>query len=203
MTKLILVRHCQAEGNLKRFFQGKIDTDITENGRKQIGQVTELLCAEPIDEIYCSPLKRAIKTAEGINVYHELPIHIDNSIIEIDAGDWEGKLLTDIEKEFPEAYENWNNNPAKFVAPNGESMFQVYDRVSNALVKIVKDNPNKTVCIISHGCAIKNMMCFAHGWTVENIKNVPLGTNTSVNIVEFDNNIKPKIILENYTDHLQ
>lgn len=203
MTKVIIIRHCQAEGNLKRFFQGRIDTDITEHGRKQIGQVTELLCAEPIDEIYCSSLNRAIKTAEGVNVYHELPIHIDDSIIEIDAGKWEGKLLTDIAEEFPEQYDNWCNNPAKFAAPGGENMAQVYERVKIALTRIVKENPNKTVCIISHGCAIKNMMCFAHGWTVDNIKNVPLGTNTSVNIVEFDENMNPKIILENYIDHLQ
>ena len=203
MTKVILVRHCQAEGNLKRFFQGRIDTDITENGRKQIGEVMELLCAEPIDEIYCTSLNRAKKTAEGINLYHEVPIHIDDSFIEIDAGDWEGKLLTDIAQEFPEQYENWCNNQKEFVAPNGESMAQVYERVKNGLVNIVKQNPNKTICVVSHGCAIKNMMCFAHGWTLENMDKVPLGTNTAVNIVEFDGNIQPKIILENYTDHLQ
>ncbi|MDD6490334.1 MAG: histidine phosphatase family protein [Clostridia bacterium] len=203
MTKVILVRHCQAEGNLKRFFQGRIDTDITETGRKQIGEVMELLSAEPIDEIYCTSLTRARKTAEGINLYHELPIHTDDSFLEIDAGDWEGKLLTDIAVEFPEQYENWCSNQKDFSAPNGESMAQVYERVKNGLLNIVKQNPNKIVCIVSHGCAIKNMMCFAHGWTLENMDKVPLGTNTSVNIIEFDDNLQPKIILENYTDHLQ
>lgn len=203
MTKVIIIRHCQAEGNLKRFFQGRIDTDITPLGAEQISRTAELLSAEPIDEIYCSSLKRALKTAEGINIYHELPIHIDDSIIEIDAGAWEGKLLTDIAAEFPEQYDNWCNNPAKFAAPGGESMAQVYERVKNALIRIVKDNPDKTVCIVSHGCAIKNMMCFAHGLTVENIKEISLGTNMSVNIVKFDGNLKPQIILENYTDHLQ
>lgn len=34
MTKIILVRHCQAEGNEKRFFQGRINTEITEKGKK-------------------------------------------------------------------------------------------------------------------------------------------------------------------------
>lgn len=203
MTKVIIVRHCQAEGNLKRFFQGRIDTNITEHGRKQIAQVSELLSAEPINEIYCSSLKRAVKTAEGINIYHELPIHTDDSFIEIDAGDLEGKLLTDIAVEFPEQNENWCSNQADFAAPNGESMIEVYERVKKALTHIVQENPNKTVCIVSHGCAIKNMMCFAHGWTLENIDNVPLGTNTSVNIVEFDESMNSRIILENYTDHLQ
>ena len=37
---------------------------------------------------------------------------------------------------------------------------------------------------------------------VRNAKEVPLGTNTSVNIVDFDENLKPTIILENYIGHL-
>lgn len=202
MTKVIIVRHCQAEGNLKRFFQGKIDSDITDTGKIQIQKVAEFLSDKHIDEIYSSPKIRALKTAEGINGYHNLPIHIDDEIVEIDAGDWEGVLLTDIERIYPEQMYNWKNNPAEFHAPNGESMSQVYDRVKKAVLRIVADNPNKTICIVSHGCAIKNMMCFAHGLEVKDIKEVPLGTNTSINIVDFDENMKPTVILENYIGHL-
>ncbi len=203
MTKVIFVRHAQAEGNLKRYFQGKIDTEITESGRKQIGQITELLSTENIDEIYCSHLNRAIKTAEGINLYHNLDIHIDSGLTEINAGDWEGKYLDDIAVEFPEQYNNWCNNISDFCAPNGESTAQCYERVKNTLIKIVKDNPNKTICIVSHGFAIRNMMCFSHGLGIEDLNTVPRGTNTAVNIVKFDDNLKPEIILENYTDHIQ
>ena len=202
MTKIIIVRHCQAEGNLKRFFQGSIDTDITELGEKQIEKVAELLSGEPIEVMYSSPKKRAMKTAEGINIYHKLPIKTDDEIVEIDAGDWEGVLLTDIEKIYPEQMDNWRNDPAKFHAPDGESMAEVYERVKKALLRIVSENKDKTICIVSHGCAIKNMMCFAHGWEVEDIKGVPLGTNTSVNVVEFDDDFNPKILIENYTKHI-
>ena len=51
MTKMIIVRHCQAEGNLKRFFQGTIDSDITPEDADQIAQAHELLRSEPIDVI--------------------------------------------------------------------------------------------------------------------------------------------------------
>ena len=109
MTKLIIVRHCQAQGNLERFFQGRIDSDITSKGRAQIGAVTELLAAEPIDVFYTSSLKRARQTADGINVYHNMPVITDDRLAEINAGKWEGRYLTDIEKEFPEQYSNWCN----------------------------------------------------------------------------------------------
>ena len=202
MTKIIIVRHCQAEGNLKRFFQGSIDTDITELGEKQIKKVAELLSGEPIEVMYSSPKKRAMKTAEGINIYHKLPIRIDDEIVEIDAGDWEGVLLTDIEKIYPEQMNNWRNVPGNFHAPNGESMSEVYERVKKALLRIVSENVGKTVCIVSHGCAIRNMMCFATGFEVKDIDKIPLGTNTSVNVIEFDENLDPSVITANYTEHI-
>ncbi len=203
MTKLIIVRHCQAEGNLKRFFQGKIDSDITPNGRAQIGAVTELLASEPIDVFYTSSLKRARQTTDGINVYHNVPVKTDDRLAEINAGDWEGKQLTDIEKEYPQEFSDWRNAPAVFKAPNGESMAQVYDRMKEAVDDIIRENEGKTVCIVSHGCAIKCLMCYLHGWKVENVAAVPLGTNTSVNVVKTDGINLPEIVMENYTDHLE
>ena len=82
-------------------------------------------------------------------------------------------------------------------------MQQVYDRVSSAVKDIVRDNEGKTVCIVSHGCAIKCLMCFLHGWTVDNIAAIPIGTNTSVNVVKADGSGSFEIIMESYTDHLK
>ena len=81
MTKLIIVRHCQAQGNLERFFQGNIDTDITPKGREQIDKTARMLSAEPIDIFYTSYKKRAIKTMEGINLYHNVPVVNDERLI--------------------------------------------------------------------------------------------------------------------------
>lgn len=202
MTKMILVRHCQAQGNLERFFQGRIDTDITPLGEKQIEQTALLLKDEPIDIFYCSSKKRARKTAEGINRLHNKELVIDDGIVEINAGKWEGVPLSQVEKIYPEQFYNWKNNPAAFHAPEGESMKDVYDRVSTAIMNIVRNNAGKTICVVSHGCAIMNMMCFLHGLPVERIKEVKLGPNMSVSIVEFDDEFRPAILSENYTEHL-
>ena len=203
MTKLILVRHCQAEGNLERYFQGKIDTDITPLGEQQIARTAAYLKDEPIDVIYCSSKLRARRSAEGINVYHRVPLITDDRIVEIDAGEWEGVLLTEIEKRFPEQFYRWRNDPASFAAPGGETMVQVYERVNPALEAIVAANPHKTICVVSHGCAIKNMMCRAHGWGIQRIGEVEIGPNMSVNVIEYDDDLRPRVVLEGYTGHLQ
>lgn len=203
MTKLIIVRHCQAEGNLKRFFQGRINSDITPKGKEQIAAVSELLRSEPIDIFYTSSLMRAGQTTAGINQYHNAPVIIDDRLAEIDAGMWEGQLLSDIAVEFPESFDNWNNDPAAFAAPGGESMAQVYERVSAAVDDIVMQNKGKTICIVSHGCAIKNMMCYLSGNGFSRIKETPIGTNTSVNVVTFDDKLRPTVTINNYSGHLE
>lgn len=202
MTKLIIVRHCQALGNLERFFQGKIDSDITPIGREQIDATAKFLRNEKIDVIYTSTKKRAQLSAEGINKYHRLPIIIDERLCEIDAGKWEGLHLNDIKKLYPEQFYSWENEPEKFRAPDGESMKDIYNRVKSVLDDIIKDNIGKTVCIVSHGCAIKNMVCYLHGKLVDDIGRFPIGTNMSVNIVAIDDNMKTKFLLENYSEHL-
>lgn len=202
LTKLIIVRHCQALGNLERFFQGKIDSDITPLGQEQIEKTSEFLKNEKIDIIYTSTKKRAQLSAEGINKYHNIPIIIDERLCEIDAGNWEGLHLTDIERIYPEQFYNWKNAPEKFQAPNGESMSDVYNRVKDSLNDIIKNNIGKTVCIVSHGCAIKNMICYLHGKSVDDVGNFPIGTNMSINIIKTYDNIKTDFLLENYTEHL-
>lgn len=103
MTKIILVRHCQAEGNEKRFFQGRINTEITEKGKRQIEATVNKLKDEPIDVVYSSPLKRAFVTAKSIAESHNIPedkIILDDDLMEINAGIWDGMYIKDIVRLF-------------------------------------------------------------------------------------------------------
>ena len=36
VTKVTVIRHCEAEGNSKRVFQGHTNAAISENGQKQL-----------------------------------------------------------------------------------------------------------------------------------------------------------------------
>lgn len=203
MTRVILLRHCQSEGNLEGYFQGRIDTGITDTGKKQIELVAQRLKDEKIDMIISSPLKRAYLTAQGVNKYHNVPLLIDDNITEIDAGCLSGKYIKDISEQYPEDMYYWWNEPYKFNPHNGESMKDVFKRVYKALNDIIIKNSGKTVCIVSHGCAIRCMMCHAHHTPLEEINNISWGTNTAVNIIEcnsLDNDVK--IITEFDSEHL-
>lgn len=62
MTKIYLIRHAEAEGNLYRRIQGHWDGSITPLGLQQIDALAQRFRREHIDALYCSDLSRARAT---------------------------------------------------------------------------------------------------------------------------------------------
>ncbi len=202
MTRILLVRHCEAEGNHKRLFQGHTDSDISENGARQL-ELLALRCRNmPIDALYSSPLKRAVKTAEAINRYHHLPLHIREGLIEINGGYWEGKPWESFPRLYPEDAHKWDLEPHLFAPAGGELMREVYDRIWRTVLDIVRENPDRLVCIASHGCAIRNFLCRAAGRPIEQLGDTDWCDNTAVSIIDFDQALHPTIVLQNDASHL-
>lgn len=202
MTRIILVRHCEAQGNTLGLLQGHTDCDVSGNGEKQLELVALRLRNTPLTAIYSSPLKRACKTAQAINQYHHLPVRIDPRLIEIDMGAWEGRSWASIESGDPELYELWQTSPGKFSAQDGESMRQVADRMWAAIADIVRKNPGGTVCVTSHGCAIRCFLCLALGKPIERLGDVDWSDNTAVSVVEFDESGCPHVKRMNDASHI-
>ena len=202
MTRVIIVRHCEAEGNKARVFQGHTDADVSENGRVQLELLSVRCRNMHMDALYSSPLKRAYATAEAINRYHHLPIQIEPGLIEIDGGEWEGEKWVQLPDLYPEQAHAWNCEPWNFATKQGESMRHVYNRVWEAVCRIVKANPGKTVCIASHGCAIRNLLCRCMNKAIEELNTVDWVDNTGISIVDFDEEMHPQIVLLNDASHL-
>ena len=59
MTKLYLIRHIQAEGNLFRLMQGYWDGVPTALGLRQARHLAARFAAVPLDAVYASDLVRA------------------------------------------------------------------------------------------------------------------------------------------------
>lgn len=201
MTKIYLVRHAEAMGNVEEFFQGQTDCEVSEKGRKQLELLAERFRDIPIEAIYSSPLKRTIDTAEAVNKYHNLPIIRDKGLIEINGGVWEGKPWADLPKLYPVEHDLWQNKMQDFYIADGERMTEVFERVKNAVDKIAAENDGRTIAVVSHGCALRNFLCYAMGKPISALKDVGWSDNTAVSLVEYENGV-PKIIFKNSNDHL-
>ena len=179
MVRVYLVRHAEAFGNINEVFQGHIDTEVTEKGYRQLNALSERFKNINLDSIYTSPLIRARVTAEYINKNFGYELKFNDGLIEINGGQFEGKPWSELPKLFPKQYDNWKNHTEKFEAPDGETMNQV-----------------------SHGCAVKNFLCFCLGKTNAYMNELGWSDNTAVSLIEFDEKFNPKVIYMNDSSHL-
>ena len=201
LTTIYLVRHCEAMGNINRIFQGHTDEEISDNGLLQLEKLAERFRDINLDALYSSPLKRAYRTAEAVNRYHQLPIHTDERLIEINGGHWEEKPWEALPELYPDEWAAWSCRPWSFAPQNGEPMRAVYARMAEVLSAIAEDHPGETVGVASHGCAIRNALCWASGRPIEQLLEIPWCDNTAVSVLEFEDG-RPFIRLANDNGHL-
>ena len=202
MTRFIAIRHCEALGNREKIFQGTYDGEVSELGKQQLEYLALRLRNEHIDYLFSSSRKRAKATAEAVNQYHHLDITIDDRIMELNAGEWEGKKFADFPTLFPREMDLWDNEPYNFVAPNGESMRAVYERMTVFVKEQAALHPGKTIVLCSHGCAIRNLLCWADGLGFERLGEEVWCANTAVNIFDVDEQLEPHLIVKNDISHL-
>ena len=201
-TRVYLIRHAQAEGNIERRFQGHTDADITTTGEKQLEYLKKRCAEYRFDVAYSSPLKRAKKTALAAIGDRELELRIEPRLIEMNIGELENVPYAELTVRFAEDYRLWTNEPYRFAAPGGETMKQVYDRTYAAITDIVRENAGKNILVVSHGCAMRAMLCALKGVGFENIGTIPWCDNTAVYIIDFDDELKPDFVLESDVSHL-
>ncbi|ADU25611.1 histidine phosphatase family protein [Ethanoligenens harbinense] len=202
MTRIYLIRHAEAEGNLRRIFQGHTDADISTNGQRQLERLSERFEPVHLDALYASPLKRAYKTAQAVDAVRHLPIITLEGLMEINGGCWEGKPWAKLPALYPQDNDAWENRPWDFAPAGGEPMRQVYARMWETLGGIARRHPGKTVGVASHGCAIRNYLCQAHGWPIERLGEVGWCDNTAVSIIEYREGGQVTITMENDASHL-
>lgn len=201
MTKILLIRHAQATGNIEGVFQGHLDSGITDAGVKQLEALAERMKNVHFDAVYSSPLIRARETAKAANKYHQLPITFYDELMEINGGDWESIPFDAIPELYPEQSAVWENEPHNFEAPNGEAMRDVCKRMVDTIGKIAQENDGKTVCVVSHGCAIRNYITFLRYGTLEKLAYTEWCDNTAIYTIEYDNGVA-KIVGQADSSHL-
>ncbi len=97
MPIITFIRHAETVYNDNKIFAGRIDCELSKKGIQDKMRKFDYK-KDDFDIYYCSPLKRSIDTLNLI-INNIDKINIDNRIIEIFIGDWEGKKKDDISQE--------------------------------------------------------------------------------------------------------
>ncbi|MGB3245910.1 MAG: histidine phosphatase family protein [Sulfitobacter sp.] len=155
MTRLALLRHGHTEWNRTGRIQGRTDIPLDDDA---CAQLSGLRMPAPWEkaQLWASPLSRAVRTAQLVTGHTPLT---DPALIEMNWGDWEGKVAADLHADAGtdiRHIENWGWN---YTPPNGESPAALRERLvpwANAL---------KTDAVaVCHIGVMRVLMAHATGW---------------------------------------
>ncbi len=155
--EILLTRHGQTEWNVLHKVQGKADIELNEEGIKQANKAKELLQNEAIDLILCSPLTRAVQTANIINRDRNIPMIITEGMSERDFGEFEG--MTKAEFDF-EGFWSYKQNLQYQKAENIRSFFE---RVYSFLDDVQLKYKGKRILLVAHGGISIPVNCYFNG----------------------------------------
>ncbi len=152
---LYIIRHGKTELNAKMLMQGRSDHPLNEAGFAQAeeaaGRFREMGVTN--DKVYTSPLIRAVQTAKAIAPDAE--IEVEQRLIEMDYGPYEGMDLRDPAPEVIEFFMDFINVPA----PEGmEPLPAIVERLGSFLDEIVEEAKDRNILISTHAIAMKGAL---------------------------------------------
>jgi alpha-ribazole phosphatase len=200
-VKLFLIRHGQTDSNVEGRYQGSLDTSLTEKGIEQAAAVKKYLSKVKFSNIYSSPLKRAVKSAEIIAENTGLEIKVMKDLREMNFGKWEGMKFEEINAKYRKDYQDWLADPYNNSPTGGESFGSVIRRASKTVKDVVAKNPDgSSVAIITHGGVILALIVKWLQIPSQSWRSL-IQRQGAINIVVIDRDF-PYISSINYTGHI-
>jgi probable phosphoglycerate mutase len=155
-----LLRHGRTEHTPERRYSGRNELPLSRTGRAEAEAAAARASELGIDVVVASPLRRARETAEIVAGALDLPLELDEDLMELDFGDLEGLTLDEALAKHPLATRRFMSD-VTVAAPGGESVAQVSVRVARSRQQILLRHAGKTVLVVSHVTPIKLLLAAA------------------------------------------
>jgi len=176
-VKLFLIRHGQTNWNVEGRYQGDHDIELNQVGIKQAKLAAKYLSRVEFANIYSSPLKRALYTAETI------------------------KGRRDLEK-YHKDYQSWLEDPYNNSPTDGENFKEITERTTAEIDRIVSENTDgSSVAVVAHGGVILSLLVYWLQIPLARWKSI-IQRQGAINIAVIDKGY-PYISAINYTGHLK
>jgi alpha-ribazole phosphatase len=157
---IAFVRHGETPPNRDGLLLGRSNAPLTDRGREQAEGLAGTIAGLGVARVRTSPLRRACDTAAPIAAACDLLMEVDERLIEIDYGDWEGRPLGEFP---PDVLGQWRRDAA-FAPPGGESLEVVADRMASFCDELLGDD---VVVAVSHVSPIKAAVTWTLGVSPE------------------------------------
>ena len=202
MITFYFIRHGQTIWNESGRYQGTTDVTLSELGYEQAKKTAERFKDIHLDGIISSTLDRAFQTAKSINQFHQLEIEKNDLLQELHFGEWEGLTYEEIETKWPGMIDEMYHHPENLRLPHGESFTDMQNRAMKMMNDIIGRGDDKTYVIVSHGAAIRTMICGLLGISLEKSWNFSF-SNAGVTCMKHYIGDRTILAFHNSTEHLK
>lgn len=156
-TRVVLVRHGQAECNVNGVIGGvRGCSGLTDLGQQQVAALRDRLAATgelaDVTAVWASVLPRAVQSAEillpGLAGSTALEVRQECGLCELHPGEADGLTWSELDRRF--GIVDFDREPARPVAPGGESWNGFVARATAALDRLVREDPGHRMVVVCH-----------------------------------------------------
>lgn len=199
MLNIYFTRHGETKWNVEKRLQGRLNSDLTENGVQNAKLLGQRLANIDFEAVIVSPSKRTVDTAMLIIGERALPYKTDERLMEINLGHWEGRTIDEIMATEAELYHLYQEHPTQFKG-TGESFDDVRLRVEAVLQDLESTYSTGNLLIVTHGVVIKVLQAICKNNSLDLVWEPPFIEGTSLTMVKIDNG-KRELLLEGDISH--
>jgi probable phosphoglycerate mutase len=162
MCELLLIRHGEQQFRENIPLREALDAPLSEMGWKQARAVGERLAPARLGAVHCSPLQRALNTAQEIARHHGLEpvVHEELSEINLWAGAPQDKGLLDFmdRDALVRVYREVSATRKHSAYPYCEDPAAFRQRVVGAIDRIIEQSIGMRVAVVCHGGVINTYL---------------------------------------------
>ncbi len=199
-----MVRHGESTWNATGLYQGQSDVPLSPTGVLQASSLAERLTGQHFAAVYSSDLTRARRTAELVTERLEgmPPVRLNHDLREIDVGLLSGMSLEEIGSKYGEYLSALQANPWDTRRPGGESMADLYQRSSKAILNLAAQHLGERILLFTHGGVVRVAVGLALGGVPQNAWTRLSVANTSITRVML-NDQRGSLLSFNDAAHLE
>lgn len=152
-NRIIFVRHGENVANItQEFSHRRVDYSLTPKGILQATQTAAYLHDRGIQEVYSSPLKRAIETAAIVAEPLGLPVTVVEHFRELNVGEFENQPPTpEIWARHNAIIAAWMSGQPDECFPGGEDFHTITARGAAGIREVITGKEGRTILVVAHG----------------------------------------------------
>ena len=186
MARIVLLRHAHSVANEKNLLAGRTaGISLSKTGKEQAKDLIPRLGNIQFDEVAISPLQRCRETIDPWldKTGTKSRIVVDESISEVDYGNWSGKTLASLRRKAQ--WKVVQDFPSQMTFPEGESLLEMQGRALSGFYRLNAVKGKGPRLLVSHGDVIKSIVAHCLGMHLDQFQRLVIEP-ASLTIIDTD-----------------